>query len=405
MPTCTERRRLARWAGAALTALVLAGCDAPHDVPAPRASPESTATATAPALQPWPLHHQLELQLRIAARRAEDAPAELPQTQTDVHVLVWRDLPDGAESLWLQVQTSPDQLAAANRAHDAGLAELPLPPVQVLARRSGRWLVGRDGLWQWQTALRRIRTCDPAACAEAEATCVPVLQRNGPFQGRVMEARLVPLGGGAARPVGPRVSDQAALALASPGFLHRPELLGSIGSSHWLRIQTEVWSCGTLAGHTAEADAQLLVPDGLLLAGLDTATERSLVEAYADVARSAVPDAPTRQPTAVAVSIAQGSWQASLVWMAVGEAPLPGAATPIDHQPLELPLVELPVGLQAIWALRPPLQGIADTLPPAATARRPAQPDVPLRGGFGVLPAEPTIRARWLQLFSAAQAR
>lgn len=401
MPAGNERSARRRLAAAVLAALAAVACDAPDATPASAGWSE----ATAPALPPWPLHHQLELQLRIAARLGSDAPADLPQTQTDVHVLVWRDLPDGAESLWLHVQASPDQLAAANRAHDAGLTEPALPEVHVLARRSGRWLVGRDGLWQWQTVLRRIRTCDPVACAQTEATCVPVLQRKGPFQGRVLEARLAPLGGGAARPVGPRLSDQAALALASPGFLHRPELLGSIGSSHWLRMQTEVWSCGTLAGHIAEADAQLLVPDGLLLAGLDTATERSLVDTFAEVARPAEPEAPMRQPTAVAVSIAEGSWLASLMWMAVSETPLPGAVTPVDHQPLELQLAALPAALQAAWALRPPLQGVNGAAPPVPVGRQVPLPEAPLRAGFGLLPAEQTIRARWLQQFSSPPSR
>lgn len=399
MSAAARRSTRTRWAAAVCAALALGACSEDDALPAGVAVAEP---AWAPALPPWPLHHDLELALRVAARQGAVVPAELPGAVTDVHVLVWRDRPDGgADTFWLQVQASPAQLAAANAAHDAGLAEPPLPVVQLLAQREGRWLPGRDGLWQWQTAQRRIRTCDPAACAEADARCVPVLQRAGPFQGRVNDARLVSATGGVVRPVGPRISDQAALALASPGFAQRIRLLGSLGSYHWLRTETEVWSCGGLVGHTAEADAQLLVPDGLLVGGLDAETVRQLVAADQATAQPTEPDAPMRQPSALTLQVVDGQWQAQLVWTAVSEVPLPGSLTPVDHVPLEVPLVEWPASLRDVWLLRPPLATLPLDPPVRAGRKREAQPiSDPLRAGYGLVPAEPTVRARWFAAFA-----
>jgi hypothetical protein len=396
-----------------------AACQTPEPPLPQLAPPLLPATALAPAA--WPSSDPLELRLRIALRQGEaTAAVDLSDAATDTHLLVWRHGHSGLQTLWVRVDAAPDTLRQANQAADqSGL------PVQlagaVLAQRQGLWLLGREGLYQWQEQLRRVRTCDPVTCAEQDGLCVPVMQRSGPFQGRILDVRLQPLGGrrDSGRPVGPKLSDQLAIALGSPGLHHQLLPMGQLGEQFLAQTRTETWSCGAMQGRTAAVDYAVVVPDGLLVPPLLPADRQVLAErheASLQVLRELEPArppgtvAPQLTPQTLQIQLTDVGWQAAVVFGPVQALGLAGAGyaavdvadapTPTQPERYAVPVEAWPERLAATWDLRPPV-AVLPALP--VIKRQAAAPERPLSAGFGQVRRQGAALAELLLAFQTAR--
>ncbi len=165
-------------------------------------------------------------------------------TNTD-DILVWARTDKIARTWWLQGQGADWTL---------------------LAERNGIWSSGRDDVFGLRETVRRVRVCDPAGCADPDGGCTPLLVKSGPFAGRVYDAAWVALLGERATPVGTRMPDNTAVALGSPGLLHRIVPVAQFDDLLLVEVVTETWSCGAMNGRTVHDPRRLWVPDGHLSA-------------------------------------------------------------------------------------------------------------------------------------------
>jgi hypothetical protein len=410
---------LARLAAVFVLLRALAACQTSE--PSLRQAPQLLQPTTALELAEWPTSDALELRLRIALRQGQAAAAvDLSDAATDTHLLVWRHGHNGLQTLWVRMDASPDALRGANRAADQSGLPVGIPGA-VLGQRQGLWLLGREGLYHWQEQLRRVRTCDPVACAEQDGLCVPVMQRSGPFQGRILDVRLQPLGGRlhTGQPVGPKLSDQLAVALGSPGLHHQLLPLGQLGDQFLAQARTETWSCGAMQGRTATVDYAVVVPDGLLVPPLLPADRQDLAQRHEaslrllrelEPARPAGTVAPLLTPQTLQIQLTEAGWQAAVVFGPVQALGLAGAGvgaldladTPTPTQPerYAVPVEAWPERLAATWDLRPPV-AILPALP--AVKRPPTAPDRPLYAGFGQVRRQGAALAELLLAFQTAR--
>jgi hypothetical protein len=410
---------LARLAAVFVLVRAFAACQTPE--PPGLAPPQLFLPATALELAPWPTSDALELRLRIAQRQGQAVAAvDLSDAATDTHLLVWRHGHNGLQTLWVRIDAPPDALRQANQAADQSGLPVQLPGA-VLAQQPGLWLLGRQGLYQWQELLRRVRTCDPAACAEQDGLCVPVMQRSGPFQGRILDVRLQPLGGrhNTGQPVGPKLSDQLAVALGSPGLHHQLLPMGQLGDQFLAQARTETWSCGAMQGRTATVDYAVVVPDGLLVPPLEPAVRHELAQTHEaslrllrelEPVRPANGVAPLLTPQTAQIQLTDTGWQAAVVFGPVqalglagaGVAPtdLADAPTPTEPERYPVPVQAWPEQLAATWDLRPP----PAVLPPLPVVKRQATaPDRPLYAGFAQVRRQGAALAELLLAFQTAR--
>ncbi len=178
-----------------------------------------------------------------ASPSAEMAVAAAAAATATADLLVWARTAKGARTWWLQGQGADWTL---------------------LAERNGIWSAGRDDVYGLRETVRRVRVCDPAVCADPEGACVPILIKAGPFAGRIYDAAWIGLLGERTTPVGPRLADNVAVALGSPGLQHRVLPVAQFDDLLLVEVVTETWSCGAMNGRTTHEPRRLWVPDGQL---------------------------------------------------------------------------------------------------------------------------------------------
>lgn len=221
-------------------AALLVACPRKAPEPAPKVAKRAIATAlpaaaTATAAPPAP----------ATATAAPVAATEAAASSDLRAYIVWRAVGPAVSSWWIE---------------GAGASW------EVVAERTGLWLAARDDLYGWHITKRRIKVCDPVACAEEDGACVPTLVRNGPFEGRIEDVELVALVSGKRSPVGAKVPDNVALALGTPGFHRFVEPQIQRGERLVAHVRTETMSCGAMQGQDHADRVRVLVPQGLLVA-------------------------------------------------------------------------------------------------------------------------------------------
>ncbi len=178
---------------------------------------------------------------------ATGSPTSLPAAPTATatrDALVWRSRGSEQHTWWLRCQTGE--------------------PCQKLAERNGLWLAGAGEIYGWLVERRMVRVCDMADCAEPDGVCNPGSARGGPLAGRLDEVFWLALTTGKATRLGPRLADQVATDLGSPGLHHYTEPLLAAGGGLLVRVVTETMACGAMNGGTA-GEVALVRPGASLL--------------------------------------------------------------------------------------------------------------------------------------------
>ncbi|MBM4343190.1 MAG: hypothetical protein FJ100_07400 [Deltaproteobacteria bacterium] len=280
---------------------MVASCRGPGpEPPRPGRSPatvQPAAAATAlqaPATAPTETQHLSE----AATKQTEPPDIAADVTPTD-DVLVWARTEKLARTWWLQGQGADWTL---------------------LAERDGIWSAGRDDVYGLREKVRRVRVCDPAACSDPEGGCVPVMVQSGPFAGRIHDAAWVGLLGERAVPIGARVADETAVALGSPGFLHRTVPVAQFDDLLLVEVVTETWSCGAMNGRTTHEPRRLGVSDGHLAVWVPGGGEAQVLDVDGKLAEQALraqfpaADGPLRWQTVHLRIDAAHAWRAEHVF-------------------------------------------------------------------------------------------
>ena len=160
-------------------------------------------------------------------------------------VLVWRAAGPDVRTWWVEGQGAD---------------------IEIVAERTGLWAFARDDIFGWHTTKRRIKVCDPVACAEQDGACVPTMVHNGPFAGRIDDVEFVGLISGQRHPLGARLPDSVAVGLGTPGFRRVWEPVVQTADGLVVDVRTETMACGAMQGEDHLERQRVLLPDGLLSA-------------------------------------------------------------------------------------------------------------------------------------------